>query len=87
MEGRVKPFASQYGYEHFETESPPSKWMSENRAWINSRMDQGYTIVDLRPAPGRAYYPYITSDFYAMEQVELAARNYARWLPMWGVLD
>jgi len=53
--------------------------LSLNRAWINARMDEGYTIV--------RYYPYITSPYYAMEQVEIAARNYAKWLPIWGVFD
>jgi len=85
--GRVKPFANQYGYEYFETSSPRSQWIKENAAWINSRMDNGYTIIDLGPAPGREFYPYVTSPYYAMEQALLAARNYARWLPIWGVLD
>jgi len=61
--------------------------LSLNRAWTNARMDEGYTIVDLGPSPSYRYYPYITSPYYAMEQVEIAARNYAKWLPIWGVFD
>jgi hypothetical protein len=90
MEGRVKPFASQYGYETMpalSSDLSPTEKLSLNRAWINERMDQGYTIVDLGPAPGYRYYPYITSPYYGMEQAEIAARNYARWLPIWGVFD
>jgi hypothetical protein len=84
--GRVKPFAKRYGYEYFDTKSPPSQWMHENRAWIRARMDDGDTIVDIGPAPGRANYPYITSPYYAMEQAEIAGRGYSAWLPIWGVL-
>ena len=47
----------------------------------------GLQWMMMGPAPGREFYPYITSDFYAMEQALLAARNYARWLAIWGVLD
>jgi hypothetical protein len=88
---RVRSFANKYGYEYFETESPPSQLMSDNRAWIRARMDEGYTIYDLGPASSNAPpigdYPYITSDFYAMEQAELAGRSYTRWIPMWEVVD
>jgi len=82
--GRVKPFAKRYGYEYFETKSSPSQWMRENRAWIRARMDEGYTIVDLGPAPGRANYPYITSDFYRMELGQILGRSDQGWLPIWG---
>ncbi len=89
MEGRVKSFASQYGYETMRdlpNSMPKTEKLSLNREWINSRMDKGYTIIDLGPARGYANYPYITGD-YAIEQIELAARNCVRWLPMWGVFD
>jgi hypothetical protein len=90
MPGRVKPLASQYGYETMRdlpSNIPETEKLSLNREWINSRMDEGYTIVDLGPARGYPFYPYISSPYYAMEQVEIAARNYARWLPVWGVFD
>jgi len=47
-------------------------------------MDEGYTIVDLGPAPGRANYPYITSDFYRMELGQILGRSDQGWLPIWG---
>jgi hypothetical protein len=61
--------------------------MTLNRAWINIRMDEGYTIIDLGPSPNYANYPYIRSEYYAMELVEIAARDYSGWLPIWGVFD
>jgi len=90
MAGRVKPFADQYGYESmppFPEGLSQEEKLSLNRAWINGRMDEGYTLIDLGPAPTYANYPYITSDFYAIEQVEIVARGYLRWLPVWGVFD
>jgi hypothetical protein len=90
MKGRVVPFAEKYGYEKMErlpdTLSEQEK-LTLNRAWINERMDEGYTIIDLGPSPTYPNYPYITTDFYAIELAELAARNYAGWVPMWGVVD
>ncbi len=90
LASQVDPFANQYGYDTMQELDPSlstSEKLSLNRAWINTRMDEGYTIVDLGPAPTYANYPYITSDFYAMEQAEIAGRSYARWVPIWGVFD
>jgi hypothetical protein len=88
---RVTSFAEQNGYGHFTTSSPPGQWLKENAAWLNSQMDQGNTIIDIGPSPGYAPpegdYPYITSDYYAMEQGLLAGRNYLHWVIMWGVVD
>lgn len=88
--GRVRAYASEYGGEtmpSLPTELPQAEKLALNRAWINARMDEGYTIVDLGPAPSNAYYPYITSPYYAMEQAEIAGSGYAGWLPVWGVFD
>ena len=83
--GRVIPFAKQNGYEYFRSISHPSAWMKENRVWINTRMNEGYTIVDLGPSPAKPNYPYISSPYYGMEQAEMAGRGYSNWLPIWGV--
>ncbi len=83
--GRVGLFAEHYGDETIRdllNDMPKTEKLSSNREWINSRVDEGYTIVDLGPARGHPFYPYISSPCYAMGQVEIAARNYARWLPI-----
>lgn len=90
MPGRVKPFADSYGYDTMPKLDPTlseSEKLSLNREWINACMDEGCTIVDLGPSPAYADYPYITSPFYALEQAEIAARNYSGWIPIWGVFD
>jgi len=81
---RVRPFAKQYGYECFETKSPPSQWMSENRAWFRARLGEGYTIVDLGTSPTKPNYPYISSPYYRMEIEELAKQAFSNWLPIYG---
>jgi hypothetical protein len=91
--GRVSQFASDNGYETMPTlpeDMSYSDKMSANRAWINGCMDEGCTIVDIGPAPNNPRYPgypYISSPFYAMEQADLAGRNYLRWIIMWGVVE
>jgi len=90
---RVSKFASDNGYEtmpKLPEDLSYSQKMSANRAWINGCMDEGCTIIDIGPAPnnpGYPNYPYISSPFYAMEQVDLAGRNYLRWIIMWGVVE
>ncbi len=87
---RVDAYVAKYGGEtmpDLPSELPRAEKLALNRAWINARMDEGYTIVDLGPSPTYANYPYITSPYYAMEQAEIAARGYAGWLPFWGVFD
>jgi hypothetical protein len=84
MPGRVKPFAARYGYETMP-DLPPGNRLAANRAWINARMDEGYTIIDIGPAPGREFYPSLTSNYYIMEHYEIVARNYPRYLPVWGM--
>lgn len=39
-------------------------------------MDEGYRILDLGPAPGRANYPGATSPYYRMELNEIRSRQY-----------
>jgi RHS repeat-associated protein len=51
-------------------------WRVPNRKWINEKMDQGYTIYDIGPAPGYARYPGITSKYYGLERNEIDRRHY-----------
>jgi hypothetical protein len=57
-------------------EAPPSEWMKNNRQWINDRLDEGRTVYDCGPAPGRANYPDPTSEYYQMELNEIAKEGY-----------
>jgi hypothetical protein len=84
---RVRAFAGEYGYEtmpNLPRSMPTAEKLAANRAWIRARMDEGYTIVDLGPAPGYANYPYITSPYYRMELEQILGRGYGGWLPIWG---
>ncbi len=83
---RVRAVAERYGYETMP-DIPPGNRLAANRIWINARMDEGYTIIDIGPAPGNKFYPSITSKYYIMEQYEIMARDYPRYLPIWGVFD
>jgi RHS repeat-associated protein len=77
MQGRVIPTAERLGADYYDPpEAPPSEWMENNRQWINDRMDEGCTIYDCGPAPGRANYPNPTSEYYQMELNEIAKRGY-----------
>lgn len=55
--------------------------MGHNRRWTNDRMDEGCTIFDCGPAPGRTHFPNPTSRYYQMERDEIARRNYSRYVP------
>lgn len=55
--------------------------MAHNRQWINERMDEGCTIIDCGPAPGRRNFPRPTSPYYQMELDEIARRNYSNYVP------
>ena len=58
MEGRAIPKAKELGADYYAPPSaPPSQWMENNRKWLNNRMDEGCTIYDCGPAPGRTNYP------------------------------
>ena len=85
--GRVEAFTKRYGYEYFNEYAPPGRRIAATRNWINARMDQGYTIVDIGPAPGRQFYPYPTGRYYRVELLEIGNRNYERYLPMWGMIN
>jgi hypothetical protein len=77
MEGRVIPYANKIGGDVYSPpEAPPSRWMENNRTWINDQMDDGLQIVDVGPAPGRANYPEPTSPYYQMERYEIAKHEY-----------
>lgn len=45
-------------------------------------MNQGRGIIDVGPAPGRANFPEVTSDFYAMERDEIMRRGYTAYVQM-----
>lgn len=77
MEGRVIPTAQKIGADWYHApDAPPERWMENDRQWINDQMDQGCTIVDCGPAPGRANFPSATSPYYQMELDQIAARDY-----------
>ncbi len=87
---RVDAYVAEHGGEtmfDLPTELPQAEKLAWNRAWINARMEEGYTIVDLGPSPTYTSYPYVTSPYYAMELAEIAGRGYTGWLPVWGVFD
>ncbi len=79
MEKRVKPFAAKYGGEVMP-DLPKGNRLAANRAWINQKMDEGYTIVDLGP---KGDCPM--SKYYIMELGEIANRGYEKYLPVWGI--
>ena len=77
MEGRVIPKARELGAGYYDPPvAPRNQWMENNRQWINDRMDEGCTIYNWGPAPGRANYSNPTSPYYQMELDEIAKRNY-----------
>jgi RHS repeat-associated protein len=77
MAGRVIPEAKRLGADYYDPpKAPPEQWMENNRKWINDRMDEGCTIINCGPAPGRANYPNPTSPYYQMELDEIAKRGY-----------
>jgi hypothetical protein len=78
--GRVVPYAERHGYEYFEPKGHKLFWMKENREWIHSCMDKGYTIIDIGLDPNKV----LRSPFYRMEVDELNARNYYNWIKKYG---
>jgi len=75
---RVRGAADEIGADvyrppHFDNDTVS---MAHNRYWINEQMNQGNTIVDIGPAPGRANYPEPTSPWYQMERDELQRRDH-----------
>jgi RHS repeat-associated protein len=72
MAARVVPFAEANGFETYAgIENPldysPEDLLADNRAHIETWMNEGRTIYDIGPEPGQAYYPMATSPNYAME--------------------
>ena len=51
------------------------EYLVDNIAFINEKMDQGYTIIDIGPSPNYDNYPNITSIYYATEITHIANRN------------
>ena len=84
MRDRVIPAAQRTSADWYDppTFESTSQMMAHNRYWINEQMNQGRGIIDVGPAPGRANYPEPTSDFYAMERDEIAARGYSWYTQM-----
>ena len=77
MDDRVIPYAKERGADWYV----PTKGLSyeeslnENTKFIVQKMNQGYTIIDIGPMPGRANYPLPTSDFYMTEVIHVYGRN------------
>ena len=81
-QARVDRYAAKYGGETMP-KLPPGNRMAQNRAWINSKMDEGYTIVDI----GLDTNKPVRGKYYAMELHEiLVSRNYQRYFPVPGGL-
>lgn len=83
MTNRVEPFAKKIGADTYKADpsAPRERWMENNRSWIRKQVDDGCTIYDCGPAPGRANYPGPTSPYYKMELDEL--RNYPNYIRVW----
>lgn len=83
MTNRVEPFAKKIGADTYKADpsAPREQWMENNRSWIRKQMDDGCTIYDCGPAPGRAEYPGPTSPYYKMELDEL--RDYPNYIRVW----
>ena len=77
MEARVIPYAKENGALWFVPSEGLSyeEALNENTKFIIEKMDQGYTIIDIGPQPGRANYPLPTSDFYLTEVIHVYGRN------------
>ncbi|MBZ0142996.1 MAG: RHS repeat-associated core domain-containing protein, partial [Rhodocyclaceae bacterium] len=81
MQGRVIPYANRVGADYYQpAPAPPSQWMPTNRAFVNQAMDEGRTIIDIGPAPGRMNFPEPTSPYYTMERGEILLRGYTNYL-------
>jgi hypothetical protein len=78
MTNRVEPFAKNIGADTYKADptAPREMWMKNNRDWIRKQMDDGCTIYDCGPAPGRSNFPNPTSPYYQMELDEIGLRNY-----------
>jgi len=77
---RVDSFAAKHGYETMPN-FPSGNRLAANRAWINSKMDEGYIIADIGMDSNRAG----RSKYYAMELHEiLVDKNYQRYYPVPG---
>jgi hypothetical protein len=84
MSGRVQPYADSIGAHTYKPDpsAPRTEWMQNNENWINQIMDEGWTIIDRGPAPGRANYPNPTSEYYVMELREILRRTYDKYFKL-----
>lgn len=83
MANRVEPFAKKIGADTYKADpsAPREMWMENNRSWIRKQMEDGCTIYDCGPAPGRANFPGPTSPYYKMELDAL--RDYPNYIRVW----
>jgi hypothetical protein len=85
MPNRVLPFAMENGYVTYPglknaANYAPEELLAHNRAQIEMWKAEGRQIIDIGPAPNRAFYPMETSEAYAMEHN--AVRDYSLYKPM-----
>jgi len=76
--GRVVPHADKNNMDYYgglNREASDPEYMVDNIAFINEKMDQGYTIYDIGPSPDYKNYPSITSPFYNAEIRHIFNRN------------
>jgi RHS repeat-associated protein len=82
-QGRVEEYAAKYGGETMPNLSKKGltqeELKMENTVWINQKMDQGYTIIDIGRDPNKLNKP--TGEFYQLELNALTARGYSKWIP------
>lgn len=77
MDDRVIPYAKARNADWYVPTQGLSygESLNENTKLIIQKMDQGYTIIDIGPKPGRANYTLPTSDFYLTEVAHVYGRN------------
>ena len=66
MQNRVIPLAEQNGFTYYQpgpSLGSRAANLAANQTWLQTMINQGSTIIDIGPAPGRSYL----SPFYQME--------------------
>jgi protein tyrosine phosphatase len=75
--GRVTAYANEISADYYGglgRQGTEAEYLADNIAFINEKMDQGLTIVDIGPSPNYKQYPNITSTYYAAEITHIANR-------------
>jgi hypothetical protein len=77
MNDRVIPYAKTRKADWYEPKPSLTRdgALIENTQFIVQQMNQGVTIIDIGPQPGRANYPLPTSPFYTTEVIHVYGRN------------